>query len=99
MYKDVTNQERVMHTFLCFTSPNTQCALFTHLLQQYSADDMPLLKELITSIARMYYELNIETIIARKYKHNKEYYNDYIENKIEIKQQLIAKPEFHLLWS
>jgi hypothetical protein len=98
IYKAVTNQEQVMHAFLCFTSPHTQCALFTHLLQQYSADDMPLLKELITSIAHMYYELNIETIIANKYKYSREYYNDFIENKNEIRRQLLAKPELHLLW-
>ncbi len=99
MYKDVTNQEQVMHAFLRFISPHTPCALFKTMLEQQSANGHTLPEELLVHIIRNYYELNIETIVAKKYKHNKKYYDDYIENKNQIKQQLLAKPELHLLWS
>ena len=88
-----------MHAFLRFTSPDTQCALFKHLLQQHCADGIQLPKEVQSFIARLYYTLNIETIIAKKYNGKLDYYDDFIENKIEIKKQLLAKPEPTLLWS
>ena len=56
-------------------------------------------EELLVHIMYDYYALNIETIVAKKYKHNKKYYDDFIENKNQIKQQLLAKPELHFLWS
>ena len=98
IYKILTYQERVMHAFLRFTSPDTQCALFQHLLQQQSASSIQLPKEVQSFIACLYYTLNIETIIAKKYNGKLDYYNDFIENKIEIKKQLLAKPEPTLLW-
>jgi len=49
---------------------------------------------------RNYYKLNIETIVAKKYKNDQKYYDDFIEVKDAIKKQLRDKPKNpHLLWS
>ena len=96
IYKVVTNQERVMHTFLRLTSPNMDRTLLTHFLQN-TCKELP--EELHNIIEYLYYALNIETIIAKKYNAQRSYYNDFIENKNEIKNQLRDKPEPKLLWS
>ena len=95
----VTTQEKIMHAFLRLTSPHTPCVLFKHILHQHSADGLELPEELIALIMCDYYALNIETIVAQKYRHDNTYYDDYIENKQKIRQQLLAKPKPKLLWS
>ena len=95
----ITKQEQVMHTFLRFISPNTQCALFTHLLEQPSFCNRELVKDITAYIMSLYYALNIETIVAKKYKLDEKYYENSIENKNKIKRQLLIKPEPKLLWS
>jgi ankyrin repeat protein len=85
IWKILINQERKMHTFLRLTSPNKQCVLFIHLLQQFSADGIPLPKDLLAYIALIYYALNIETIIAKKYNDDNqelEHCEDYMMDRI-----------------
>lgn len=87
-------QERTMHAFLRLTSSKAECALFTEVINNILPND------LLPLIACYYYGLNIETIVANKYKHNdNDYYINYIENKNEIRKQLLEKPEPKLLWS
>ncbi|HLW72833.1 MAG TPA: ankyrin repeat domain-containing protein [Candidatus Babeliales bacterium] len=84
------NQEAVMHAFLRFT-PSISCANFQTILERLPQD-------LKNYIGQIYYALNIDTIIAKKYKHNKNYYDDFIENKNTIKQNLLTHPKPNLLW-
>jgi len=57
-------------------------------------------QEIKQLIMRNYYKLNIETIVAKKYKNDQKYYDDFIEVKDAIKKQLRDKPKNpHLLWS
>src|SRR5579863_713687 len=86
------NQEAVMHAFLRFT-PLISCADFQTILKSF-----PLPQELKNYIGQIYYALNIDTIIAKKYKYDKNYYDDFIENKNKIRRNLLAHPEPNLLW-
>jgi ankyrin repeat protein len=89
-------QEQVMHMFLRVASKHLSCATFKEMFTQFA-----LLSEIQKQIMRYYYKLNIETIIARKYKrYNKDvYYAKHIEQKNRVKQQLTDNPEFpFLLW-
>ena len=90
--KILDNQEAIMHAFLRFT-PSVSCADFQTILELFS-----LPQELKNYIGQIYYKLNIDTIIAKKYKHDKNYYDDFIENKNEIRNKLIAHLEPNLLW-
>jgi ankyrin repeat protein len=93
LYYALLDQEEIMHAFLRVTSPRTECTLFTTILEHY------LPKDVHKGIAYYYYALNIETIIAKKYKYSHDYYYDFIENKNEIKRQLCNNPESpELLW-
>ncbi len=91
-------QEYIYHTFLRVTQPRISCASFKQIFDQQTTGWPEFPRELIQHIIRTYYTLNLETIVAKKYKNNKKYYDDYIENKQEIRQQLLAKPEPKLLW-
>jgi len=91
------NTEKLMHLFLLVTAQSTQYALFTNLLHQKDKWHKSLRRKIKNRIAYLYYILNIETIIARKYHDDDDYYNNFIENKNTIKQLLIQKPQPHLL--
>ena len=84
-------QEAIMHAFLRLTSTTTECALFKTMMESLPNDLHP-------EIACMYYALNVETIVARKYKQNEKYYNEFIENRNGIKKELLIHPEPKLLW-
>jgi len=90
-------QEHNMHAFLRVSYPYKQYAFFQQILSQKSLSNQPLLKKLRKIIAYFYYALNIETIIAKKYKNDEDYYNDFVENKNEIKKQLLIYPQPKLL--
>jgi ankyrin repeat protein len=95
----LTIQERIMHAFLRHISPHTPCALFKHTFKQQNTHGYEFPRELVTHIMYDYYALNIETIVAKKYKCDHKYYDDFIENKHEIRQNLLKEPEPRLLWS
>lgn len=106
LFNDLIQREKIAHSFLRFTSSKTECVLFKALLEQISSENLQLPKDVTTVIMRMYYALNVETIVARKCKYNTEYYDsfisnkeDFIENKNAIKRQLLANPEPKSLWS
>ena len=86
------NQEAVMHAFLRFT-PLISCADFQTILKSF-----PLPQELKNYIGQIYYALNIDTIIAKKYKYNEIYYDTFIKHKNEKRKKLLAHPEPNLLW-
>jgi ankyrin repeat protein len=85
------NQEAIMHAFLRVT-PSMSCADLKTILE-------PFPKELKKLIGHIYYALNIDTIIAKKYKHDKTYYDDFIAHKNEIRNNLLALPEPNVLWN
>jgi hypothetical protein len=90
------NQERVWQMFLRVASKHMSCAAFQEMFTFFGV-----IPEIQKSIMLYYYKLNIETIIARKYKYSPKdkYYDKSIQQQDIIKQQLIAKPETpHLLW-
>jgi len=96
----LAQKEMVLHSFLRFTSIQTQCALFKCILQPDEKEPYYIPRELQIYIAHMYYALNIETIIAKKYKHQPAaYYYGWVAYKDEIKKKLLKNPEPHLLWS
>ncbi|HSC25479.1 MAG TPA: ankyrin repeat domain-containing protein [Candidatus Babeliales bacterium] len=86
--KALTIQERVMHSFLRVTSPYTPYAVLSACLSNVS-----LPKEIITHIAHDYNQINSETVVAKKYKNDKTYYDDFIENKENIKKELRDNPK------
>ncbi|HLJ31848.1 MAG TPA: hypothetical protein VKU36_05390 [Candidatus Babeliales bacterium] len=86
-----------MHAFLRFISPFTESILWKIMLEEKDKYKQPLLPEIKNYIAYLYYALNIETIIAKNPILG--YYDDFIENKMAIKQQFIQNPEPHLLWN
>jgi hypothetical protein len=88
----VDNQEAIMHAFLRFT-PLISCADFQTILKSF-----PLPQELKNYIGQIYYALNIDTIIAKKYKYNEIYYDTFIKHKNEKRKKLLAHPEPNLLW-
>jgi ankyrin repeat protein len=92
-------QEYIYHTFLRVTQRPTSCASFKQIFDQQTTGFPEFPRELIQHIMCGYYALNLETIVAKKYKNNTEYYDDYIENKEKIRQQLLEKPEPKLLWN
>ncbi len=92
-------QERIYHNFLRVTQLPTRCTLFKDIFEQQNSDTYNFPRELTSHIMCTYYALHLETIVAKKYKNDKEYYGDFIENKQEIRKQLLAKPEPKLLWS
>lgn len=92
-------QEHTMNCFLRFYSPHTECALFKEILCNTDTYELPMTSDVKGYIVRLYYAVNIETIVAKKYINNNDYSNTFIENKNEIRQKLIQNPEPRLLWS
>ncbi len=92
-------QERIYHTFLRITQPPTSYASFKQIFEQQNTHNYNFPRELTSHIMYTYYALHLETIVAKKYKGNKAYYDDYVENKQAIRQELLAKPEPKLLWN
>jgi ankyrin repeat protein len=87
-------QEQLMHSFLRTTSQYTRCAIFKQMFAQCG-----LLPDVQQNIMQYYYKLNIETVVARKYKDNSSYYTLDTHKKDEIRKALRNKPENpHLLW-
>jgi ankyrin repeat protein len=108
MKNHVINQAKILHIFLQVMSPHTPCALFKFIMEQQfkqileeqNINNPELPKELIAHIINKYYVLNIETVIANKYKQNRAYCDDYyIENRHKIRQQQFINPKPKLLWS
>lgn len=97
--KNLMCQEIRLHRFLCFTAPFIQAADFKAVLEKKSHENISLPKDVITYIMQYYYLLNIETVIAQKYKSASAYYNMSIEGKNNLKWALLVNPEPHLLWS
>jgi hypothetical protein len=96
----IVNQELILHYFLQLSSSQKQCAPFMHLLQECLKDgfgNVP--KELQNYIAKMYYIVNIETVVANKYKVSINYCHEELKLKEQIKYELLIKPEPELLWS
>ena len=93
-YTLLTQTEMILHSFLRCMYAVKPCALFRKVLRKSL-----LPKELRTYIASLYYALNLETIIAKKYKNTIEYYGKTLEQKNEIKNLLFKNPESYLLWS
>lgn len=91
------NTEKLLHVFLYCIAPFTECILFKNILDQQDEYKLSLAQDIKAYIAYLYYALNIETIVAEK--HGSEYYNNCIENKMAIKQELLKNPEPHLLWN
>jgi ankyrin repeat protein len=102
-HMDILNQELILHCFLQLNSSQKQCALFTHLLQKHLRDNFGnISKDGQTCIAKMYYIVNIETVVANKYKtgiKGVEYCHACLENKEKIKYAFLIKPEPKFLWS
>jgi hypothetical protein len=90
----LTQTEMILHSFLRSMYTVKPCALFREVLRK---NELP--KDLQAYIASIYYALNTETIIAKKYKNNLEYYGKTLEQKNEIKNKLLENPESHLLWN
>jgi len=91
----IMNQEYIMHGFLQLVSPRISYAFFCTLLE-------PLLPEIRSLIARWYYEVNSETIVAKKYKDNEDYYEHSLFFKDIIKDDIRNNPTretIRLLWS
>lgn len=87
-------QERIMHTFLRITSHHINAILFQKFFKQFQ-----LLPEIKKHIMQYYYKINIETIIARQYNNDPQYYNKTIDQKQNIKKKLIQDLECpRFLW-
>ncbi len=92
--------EKMLHRFLRFEASHKQYALFTHILKEkYIEDREEIPKELQQYITTLYYVLNIETVIANKYKHKRKYYDCSLKTKRNRRELLLKNPEPHLLWS
>lgn len=99
LYNSLIQKEMVLHSFLRFHSSQTQYALFIHLFNKYIQDGLQCIpKELQQYIAILYYALNIEIIIANKYKYCTQYYRRYPQEKNRIKKKLFKNPEPSLLF-
>ena len=98
LYNKLIHQEIVLHSFLRVGLSEKKYALFLYLLQKcYQNSEWQIPRELQGYIATLYYALNIEAIIANKYKYNEKYYKNSIENKAEIRLNLLKSPEPHFL--
>jgi ankyrin repeat protein len=102
-YKESTynliRTESVWHSFLRFHALTVQYASFTHILQEYLQDNFgQIIQELQTHIARLYYILNIETVIAHRYKYDVDYYRNF-DNKEIAETYFLTHPKPKLLWN
>lgn len=96
--KALNHQEIVMHSFLRVTSRYSECALFRKALRT-KIDDIRLPRNVLTHIMHNYYQLNIETIVAKDYDIQKNYPTKTIAEKDLIKQKLRQEPpRLELLW-
>lgn len=90
----VITQEKHVHNLLRITAIQVSCAIVKEIFSLFD-----ILPELQQHIMRRYYDLNIETIIALKYKNDEDYYQKRSKSKNEIKQNLITDREaLRLLW-
>ena len=94
---NVINQEQIMHTFLLFAAQRTRYVLFKEIMNLESLKDQQLPKELVTYILQIYYVLNIETVIAKRYQHFYPCYDDFIGDKNTTIQLLLDNPNPRLL--
>jgi hypothetical protein len=86
--------EKMLHHFLRFEARHKQYALFTQILKEkYVEDREEIPKELQQYITTLYYALNIETVIANRYKHKPKYYDCSMKTKLKRRERLLKNPE------
>jgi len=87
--------QEIMYHFLSLLSLHTPYALFTTLFNKYKLE-----KQIKAQIECLYYILNFEIIFAKKYiEGDEDYRKNFIYKKNSLRNNLLQKPEPHLLWS